>query len=158
MKRFSWSLQRYLDVVNQRETALRAEVLAAAQKVSVVREKIKRRQAALDATLRGLSAEPVESRLPRQQIAADCFGAERRAMRSLGKELAQIEALHKELLARLKDIRARRKTLEKLREESHTEYLRQVAVVEQKQHDEISQMAFVRNSAGKQMDCRSMTA
>lgn len=157
MKRFNWSLQRYLDVVNQRETALRTEVLAAARKASGVREKIKRREEALDATLRGLSSEPVESRLPRQQIAADCFGAERRAMQSLGQELARIEALHKELLARLKDIRARRKTLEKLREEALAEYVRQAAVVEQKHHDEISQMAFVRNSAGKQAGCRSMT-
>ncbi len=158
MKRFDWSLQRYLDVVNQREAALRAEVLAEARKASGVRRKIKRRQDALDAMLMGLSAEPVESRLPRQHIAAECFGAERLAMQSLGKELARIETLHKELLARLKDIRARRKTLEKLREEALADYLRQVAVAEQKHHDEISQVAFVRNSTVKQADCRSMTA
>ncbi len=158
MKRFDWSLQRYLDVVSQREAALRAKVLAEARNALCVRRKIKRRHEALDATLRGLSAEPVESRLPRQQIAAECFGAERRAMLALGKELVQIEALHKELIARLKDIRARRKTLEKLREEALAEYVRHVSMVEQKQHDEISQMAFVRNSAGKQAGCRGMTA
>ncbi len=158
MKRFNWSLQRYLDVVRQRESALRAEVLAAVRKASAVRRKIERRRQALDATLRGLSAEAVEYRLPRQQVAADCFGAERQAMRALGTELARIEALHKELLARLKDIRARRETLEKLREEALAEHLRQAAAAEQKHHDEVSQIAFVRNSAGSHADCRSMTA
>jgi len=158
MKRFNWSLQRYLDVVRQRESALRSEVLAAARKASAVRRKIERRRQALDATLRGLSAEPVESRLPRQQVALDCFGAERKATRVLGTELARIEALHKELLVRLKDIRARRETLEKLCAEALAEYLHQAAVAEQKHHDEISQVAFVRNSAGPRADCRSMTA
>jgi len=158
MKRFNWSLQRYLDVVRQRESALRAEVLAAARKASAVRRKIKRRRQALDEALRGLSAEPVESRLPRQQVAADCFGAERQAMRAMEAELADIEALHKELLARLKDVRARRETLEKLRAEALDEHLRRAAAAEQKHHDEISQIAFVRNSAGPHADCRSMTA
>ncbi len=158
MKRFNWSLQRYLEVVRQRETALRAEVQAASGQMAVVRTKINRRVSALETILRGLSGEPVESRLPRQQVAADCFAAERRVMDVLNAELARIDALRKDLLVKLKDIRARRETLEKLREEAYGEHLRQVAATEQKDHDEISQVAFVRRSAGSQPGCRSMTA
>jgi len=158
MKRFVWSLQRYLDVVRQRESVLRAEVLAAGRQVAAQRRAILRRAEALAAMLRGISAEPAEARLPDQQLVMGCSAVERRAMEALEAELSRLEARRQELLARLRDIRARRETLEKLRQAALADYLRQAAAAEQKQHDEISQIAFVRNAARGPADCRSITA
>jgi hypothetical protein len=158
MKRFVWSLQRYLDVVRQRESVLRAEVLAAARRVAAQRRAILRRREALAAMLSGISAKPAEARLPDQQLVMGCSAVERRAMEALVAELSRLEARRQELLARLRDIRARRETLEKLRQAALADYLRQAAADEQKQHDEISQIAFVRNAARGPAGCRSITA
>ena len=158
MKRFVWSLQRYLDVVRQRESVLRAEVLAAGRQVAAQRRAIARRLKALSAMLCGISAEPTEARLPDQQLVVGCSAAERRAMEALEAELSRLEARRQELLGRLRDIRARRETLEKLRQEALDQYLRQAAAAEQKQHDETSRIAFVRNAARGPADCRSITA
>jgi hypothetical protein len=158
MKRFVWSLQRYLDVVRQREKVLRAEVLAAARRVAAQRRAIIRRREALAAMLGGISAEPTEARLPDQQLVMGCSAVERRAMEAMEAELSRLEARRQELLARLRDIRARRETLEKLRETALADYLRQAAAAEQKQHDEISRIAFVRNAARGPADCRSIMA
>ena len=158
MKRFAWSLQRYLDVVRQRESALRAEVLAAGRQAAAQRRAILRRREALAAMLGGISAEPAEARLPDQQLVMACSAAERRAMEAMEGELSRLEALRRELLGRLRDIRARRETLEKLRQEALAQYLRQAASAEQKQHDETSRIAFVRNAARKPAGCRSITA
>jgi hypothetical protein len=158
MKRFAWSLQRYLDVVRQREGALRAEVLVAGRRVAAQRRAILRRREALCAMLSGISARPAEARLPDQQLVMGCSAAERRAMGTLEAELSRLEARRQELLGRLRDIRARRETLEKLRQETFAQYLRQAASAEQKQHDETSQMAFVCNAARGPADCGSITA
>jgi len=158
MKRFVWPLQRYLDVVRQREGALRAEVLAAARQVAAQKRAIRRRAEALAAMLNGISVRPAGQRLPDQQLVMRCFAAERRAMAALEAELSRLEAWRQELLARLRDIRARRETLEKLRQETFADYLRQASADEQKQHDETSRIAFVRNAALGPADCRSITA
>ncbi len=158
MKRFVWSLQRYLDVVRQREIVLRGEILAAARQVATQRRAILRRRDALTAMLSGISAEPAEARLPDQQLVLGCSTAERRAMGAMEAELHRLESRRQELLGRLREIRARRETLDKLRKEVFADYLRQAAAAEQKQHDEISQTAFVRGAARAAADCRSITA
>ena len=53
MKRFTWPLQRLLEVTVQRERALQAELLALSRQVASLRQRILRRQA----VLRGLLAE-----------------------------------------------------------------------------------------------------
>ncbi len=158
MKRFAWSLQRYLDVIRQREGVLRGEVLAAARQVASQRRAILRRRDALAAMLSGISAKPAEVRLPDQQLVMGCSAVERRAMEAMEAELSRLEARRQELLGRLRDIRARRKTLEKLCQEALAQYLRRAAAAEQKQHDETSRIAFVRNAARERADCRSITA
>jgi predicted nucleic acid-binding Zn-ribbon protein len=133
-------------------------VLAAARQVAAQRRAIVRRRDALAAMLGGISAEPTEARLPDQQLVMGCAAVERRAMEAMEAELSRLEARRQELLVRLRDIRARRETLEKLRHEALAQYLRQEAAAEQKQHDETSRIAFVRNTARERADCRSITA
>jgi len=158
MKRFVWSLQRYLEVVRQREDVLRGEVLAAGRQVAAQVLAIRRRRDALAAMLSGISAEPAEARLPDQQLVMGCSAVERRAMEAMEAELSRLKDRRQELLARLRDIRARRETLEKLRQEAMAQHLRQEDAAEQKQHDETSRIAFVRNAARGPVDCRSITA
>jgi len=158
MKRFAWPLQRYLDVVAQREEAMKARVGLASSAVVAARVAIRRRKRALADTLLRIAGEPGPRRLADQRIAVGCEPAERRAIEAMSAELAQLEARRKELLAQLRDLRARREMLEKLREEARAEYLRQVELEERKLHDQTSQIAFVRRSALGLAGDRSMTA
>jgi len=158
MKRFAWPLQRYLDVVRRREDALKARLTAAASAVAAARLAIRRRKDALAETLRRIAELAEPRRLADQQVAVGCEPAERRAIEAMAAELAELEAKRKQLLAELRDMRTRREMLEKLRDQARGEYLREVEIEERKDHDQTSQIAFARSSAGPTETRRSMTA
>lgn len=157
MKRFAWSLQRYLDVVRRREDALKASFASASAAVAQSRLAIRRRKQALARVLREIAAKPDSERLIGQEIVLACEPAERKAIEAMSAELEKREARRKELLTQLRDMRARREMLEKLREQALAEYRREVGAEELKLHDQTSQIAYVRRSASGP-DRRSMTA
>jgi hypothetical protein len=70
MRKFLWPLQRLLHVTEQRERAMRLEVLAVVQQAAVVKRQILRRQAVLRDLLAGLSLDAIERVFEQRQPTA----------------------------------------------------------------------------------------
>jgi len=144
MKKFTWPLQRLLDVTAQRETAARAAVFALAHAMVVLRGNIamlvSRRRAVLDE----LAGGDLQQRMARQEFimaAADTLTGQAKAADT---ELAQLATRRKAKMAELMQLRARRKLLETLRERALTQWRLEQNRQEQTQLDESASIAFAR--------------
>jgi flagellar biosynthesis chaperone FliJ len=144
MKRFQWPLQRVLDVTLQRERALRMDLFRLSQKIAGVHRKIFRRQAVLRETLGELAARNVGQRLPEQQVVMQCSPAERARLDRMRADLQDLQKLRSDTIDTFIKTRSSRRTLERLLEEASRQHTADMLREEQKQLDESSQVAFVR--------------
>jgi flagellar biosynthesis chaperone FliJ len=144
MKRFRWRLQRVLDITEQRERALRAELLALAQAIARVRQEILGRQALVRTILAELAQRSLPERLPEQALVLQCAAAEERILRRLRTRQKDLETQRAAKTEAYLRIRARRETLRRLREEARQKHLREQLLLEQKQFDETAHLAYAR--------------
>jgi len=144
MKRFTWPLQRLLGVTIQRQRALRAELFRLSRELARVRQEIVRRKATLRAMLSDLGDEEFQVRLPRQQVVLSCSAAAEKEMKKLQVQLGALEQHRKELTDQFVKVKAKRESLERLREEAYQRYLKDLSRLEQKQLDDSAQIAFAR--------------
>lgn len=144
MKRFSWPLQRYLDVTIQREQGARAVLFALSREIAALRGQIIRRQSMLRTLLEDLSAQEFSERLARQELVMRCSAALEREMTRLRQKLTGLEKQRQEQTAAFMRLRNSRQTLEKVRVEALQRHARQQDVLEQKQLDENAHVSFAR--------------
>jgi flagellar export protein FliJ len=145
VKRFQWRLQRVLDITEQREEALRTELLALAHRIVKVRQEIVARQTTMRMILAELAARALAERLPEQSVVLASATAEERVIRGLRAKQAELQ---KERAARTEQFlafRARRRTLDRLREEARAKHLREEGKREQLEFDEGAHLAFARS-------------
>jgi hypothetical protein len=83
VKRFTWRLQRVLDITEQREGVLRQELLVLAHRIIAVRQEILLRQASVRGLLDDLGRRVFAERLPRQLVVMACAAAEERLLERL---------------------------------------------------------------------------
>lgn len=144
MKRFSWPLQRLLDVTAQREQALRGEIASLAAQAALVVADIRERRAQMTAMLADLGTLELQQRLARQEVLMRCAGAYEQQIDALHKRLTDLRAQRQQKMTQLLDVRSRRQTLEKLRDGAMDRWRAEYARWEQKQTDEAAAMAFAR--------------
>ena len=144
MKRFAWRLQRVLEITDQRERVLRAELYALAHEISRVRHEIIARQITVRTVLDELARKSLAERLGEQTIVLACAAAEERILARLRAQQAEFEAKRAATTARFLKERSMRRALEHLREEAYAKYLKVVAARELAEFDEVSHIAFTR--------------
>ena len=146
MKRFTWPLQRLLDVTAQRETAARAALFALAHAMVALRGRmavlVSRRRELLD----GLSRDDIERRMARQDFIMASADAMTRQERTMETELTELATRRKARMAELMRHRARRQLLEKLRERALAQWRHEQNRQEQLQLDETASIAFARRT------------
>jgi len=147
MKKFSWPLQRLLDVTAQRESAARAALFALAHAMVALRGQMavlaSRRRDLLD----DLARDDIARRLARQEFvmaAADALTGQWRERDAQWNELA---ARKKNKMTELTRHRTRRQLLEKLRERALAAWRNETLRQEQTQLDEAANIAFTRRSS-----------
>ena len=144
MKKFTWPLQRLLDVTAQRETAARAAVFALAHAMVALRGRIavlvSRRRELLDE----LARDGIERRMARQDFVMASADTLTKQLRALDAELADLAARRKAKMTELMQHRARRKLLENLRERALAQWRNEQNRQEQLQLDEAANIAFTR--------------
>lgn len=143
MKAFRWRLQKLLDLKQQQERAVRAELSALVGRIAALRRAIRRRRGYLRAVLRQIGAEDTARRLPRQELFLSCCNGGDPEIRRLGRRLAELERQHREKLQEARRRRQARRTLERLRQEAKVRYDRQWNAAEQRQLDESASIAYV---------------
>ena len=151
MKRFSWPLQRLLDLAVQKEQVLQGQVLKLAQEIRSLHREVRQIRSQIADRLRDLAAQPLMERLARREVFLR-WSTSRES--EIAGKLGQAQALQEErksLLEEFRRARTTRKTLERLREESLLRYKRQCLRTEQGRLDEAAQGAHARGTIQKRM-------
>jgi hypothetical protein len=148
MKRFSWRLQRVLEITAQRERLLRAEVLALAHEIARVRHEIAARRKTVQTILDDLGRKALADRLGEQTIVLACAAAEERILAGLQGRREALESERKLKTEQFMKQRTLRRSLERLRETAYDKYRQAMAAREQAEFDEVSHIAFARRLGG----------
>jgi hypothetical protein len=144
VKRFSWRLQRVLDVTEQRERLMEAELLALAQRVVLARQGILARQALVRMLLADLGRRPLADRLAEQTLVLECARTEQRTLDDLRAKLKDLEDERQRATERLMEVRTRRRMLERLRDEARRRHDKEMDRLEQAALDEAAHLAHAR--------------
>ncbi|MBS3734251.1 MAG: hypothetical protein KGY99_04920 [Phycisphaerae bacterium] len=147
MKRFTWPLQRLLDVTAQRELALRAELFAFARRIAQQRQQIVHRRSVLDGMLEALGRDASAERLTRQELFMRYAETARQEIDSLNMQLESLRKQRRQKTAEFSKIRSSRKALERLREQARRRWRRDYMRFEQKVTDENANLAYARQRA-----------
>jgi hypothetical protein len=142
--RFKWRLQRVLDITDQRERALRADLGRLARDIYLVRQDIAARQAAVRTLLEDLGRRTLAERLPEQAVVLAAASVEQRILKALRTREAGLVAARDAMTEKYLRTRGTRQTLERRREEARLRYVRAATRVEQTQFDEVAHMAHDR--------------
>ena len=148
MKRFSWPLQRLLDLAVQKEQTLQGQVLKLAREIRSLREEVRQIRSQIAERLRELAQQPLMERLARREIFLRWSVSRESEIASTLGQITALQERRKSLLEEFHRARAARKTLERLREESLLRYKKQCLRTEQGRLDEAAQGAHARRSMG----------
>jgi flagellar biosynthesis chaperone FliJ len=147
MKKFHWPIQRLLDVTVQRENALRMEMMSLVRQIAAIKNDILQRREALRMSLEALAGFDIQQRIASQEMFMKQAGRIEVVITALGNKQKQAQVLRADKAAVLMKTRSSRRTLERLRQEAWQRYLRQQAIIEQKQFDETAHSALARKAS-----------
>ncbi len=142
-----------MNVTEQRENALRAELFALSRDIAWTHQEIFRHQTMLRTQLANLRSEQLSQRIPKQELFLASAKVTERILRDLGTRLEDLKDKRSSKAKEFVKIKASRETLERMRQEAQIEHTRQELRTEQKMFDERAQIAFAR---GQKQAARSL--
>ncbi|MCK5172867.1 MAG: hypothetical protein KAR47_05715 [Planctomycetes bacterium] len=144
MKKFSWRLQRLLDIKIKQEEAIRMELVAVTEQAVGVRSRIMMEKAAIRQMLADIEDLSGEERLEKQEFFLRYVHVSDEKIARLQGELAVLEKLRREKIQEILKIRKFRRGLEKLREKARSEFIRDQERLEQNQLDDRTSTSYAR--------------
>ncbi len=145
MRRFVWRLQKVLDVKSKQEQLKRNELFRIAEQLAAKRGELLLRQRILQDMMAEIQEDTSSARWNTQEFFLRHAAADDEWIRQLQAEITTLEIRHKEKAAEVLAVRRFKEGLEKLRERAKEQYLREQEKLEQKDSDERTTIAFVRN-------------
>jgi flagellar FliJ protein len=146
MKRFVWRLQRVLDVKIKQEQVKQTELFHLTQAVAEKRTELLVEQHTLQELLDTIAAERSSRRLGDQEMFLRHAVTNDERIRRLKETIQTLESQRKEKLAELLALRQFKEAMERLREEARQRFIEEQERLEQKESDERTLIAFVRNT------------
>jgi flagellar biosynthesis chaperone FliJ len=144
MKRFTWRLQRVLDVKQKEEQIKRAALLAVTEKLVLTKNELYMQKKILKKLIDELSAQSPKNRLSKQQFFLNCSITNDKIIKSLINAVTDLETQKKEKLAELIKIKRYNEGLEKLRIEAKSKFIKEQETLEQKDSDDLTTIRFAR--------------
>lgn len=148
MNRFTWRLQRVLDVKTKEEQLKRIELFQLAEQLAARRSGLLLRQRILQDLLSEIRRDRSPQRLGSQEFLLRRAAVDDEQIRGLREEIAVLEARHKEKTAEVLAIRRFKEGLEKLRTQAKEQYIGEQERLEQRELDEGTTIAFARQESG----------
>jgi flagellar FliJ protein len=144
MKRFQWRLQRVLDIKIKEEQVKRAQLLEITEKLAQAKGELFMQKRILTDTISNLSMENPKNRLEKQELFLKCAAINDELISKLEKKVAEVEKKQKEKISEVLKIKQFRKSLERLREETKTNFITEQEKIEQKDADELTTISYSR--------------
>ena len=147
MKRFAWRLQKVLDIKSKQEQLKRNELFRIAEELAVKHGELLMRQRILQDLVTEIQGQEVLTRWNTQEFFLRHAANDDEQMHGLREEIAGLKIRHQEKTAEVLTVRRLKEGLEKLRAQAKEQYIREQEKTEQKESDERTALAFVRNES-----------
>lgn len=151
MKKFVWRLQRVLDIKIKEEQIKRAELLEITERLTFAQSELLMQKRILTETINSLSKVEPKKRLDSQELFLKYSAINDELIENLTKKVRQIEKEQKNKIGEIIKIKQFRKSLEKLREETKTQFIKEQEKIEQKEADEMTTIAVSRRIMNKEL-------
>ncbi|MHC4430315.1 MAG: hypothetical protein ACYTBS_00610 [Planctomycetota bacterium] len=146
MKRFTWRLQRLLEIKTKQEQKERQELFKLTERLAERRSEMLMRQKMLKDVIDGLAAVNPKRRLGEQEFFLRHAKTSDDQIRKLKERISQLESQQKEKIAQVLEIRRFKEGLEKLRIEAKRRFIAEQEKLEQHELDEAAIVSFVRKA------------
>lgn len=146
MKRFVWRLQRVLDVKQKQEHKARAELFKLAERLVEARGELLTQQKILEDIAYGLTRQNPKKRLGHQEFFLKHSATSDELIRKLKEKVRALEVEQREKVAEVLRLRRFKQGLERLREETKRQFIREQERLEQKELDERAGISFIRRA------------
>lgn len=143
--KFTWRLQRLLDLKAREEDVKRDELVALTERAAAIRSRILIERAGFRRMLSELRNTPDGDRLTEQETVLNYAHVFDAKIVRLEANLSELETLQRAKITEVLEIRKFRKGLEKLREKALAEFVRYEQKQEQKETDEYAALSFSRD-------------
>ena len=147
MKRFTWRLQRVLDIKGKEEQIKKAELLGITEKLAQRRGELFMKQRLLKDMIESLSEEEPKVRLDKQAFFLRFSSTNDELIKKLKCEIKELVIQQKEKIAEVLKIRQFKEGLEKLRVEAKSQFIKEHEKLEQKDANEMATESFARKIA-----------
>jgi flagellar FliJ protein len=144
MKRFVWRLQRVLDIKIKEEQVKRAELLEITEKLMRAQTELIMQKRILADTINNISQQKPKQRLDSQELFLTSAAVNDELIRKLGKHVIEIEKQQQEKISEVMRIKQFRKSLEKLREETKMQFIKEQEKLDQKDADDLTTISYSR--------------
>jgi flagellar biosynthesis chaperone FliJ len=144
MRRFTWRLQRVLDVKAKEEQLRRTELFRLTELLTAKRGEMLMRQRVIENLLADLRNDRSPERLSSQAFVLQRVAVDDERIRKLQEEIAALEVRHKDKTAELLTVRRYKEGLEKLRAQAKEEYIQEQERLEQKEQDDRTTVSCAR--------------
>jgi flagellar protein FliJ len=144
MKRFVWRLQRVLDIKIKEEQIKRAELIEITERLARAQNELIMQKKILEDIINSLAEEHPRSRLDKQEFFLKNSAINDELIKKLESKIKEIEKQQKEKISEVIKVKKFRKSMEKLRDETKMQYIKEQEKIEQKDADEITTMSFAR--------------
>lgn len=144
MKRFTWRLQRVLDIKIKEEQIKRAELFEITQKLAQAQNELLTQKRILEDIINSLAEEHPRNRLDKQELFLKCSAINDELIKKLESKVKEIEKRQKEKINEVLKVKKFRKSLEKLRVEAKMQYIKEQEKLEQNEADEMTTIGFAR--------------
>lgn len=146
MKRFVWRLQRVLDVKEKQEHKARAELFKLTERLVEARGELLMQQKILEDITYGLTRQNPRKRLGHQEFFLKHSAASDELIRKLKEKVHVLEVEQREKVEEVLKLRRFKQGLERLREETKRQFIREQEKLDQKEMDERARISFVRRA------------
>jgi flagellar biosynthesis chaperone FliJ len=144
MKQFVWRLQRVLEIKTKQEQTKRAELLELTGRLARTRRELLTEQRKLEDLISVIAAKNSRQRLSEQELFLKCSLTNNELINKLKDKIKELELLRSRKTAEVLKVRRFRKSLEKLRAEAKTQFIKEQEKLEQKESDQNSTIGFAR--------------
>jgi len=144
MKRFVWRLQRVLDIKTKQEQTKKVELLKLTEKLTQTRGELLTQKRILEDIIQDLTGRHPRKRLCQQEFFLRCSSTNDELIEKLKSKVSELESQQREKIAEVLKIRRFKKSLERLRAEAKTQFMKEQEKLEQKDSDERNAIDFGR--------------
>ena len=146
MKRFTWRLERVLEIKKKQEQKERVELFELTERLAERRAELLMRQKMLKDIIRELAEADPGQRLGDQEFFLRYAGTSDEQIKRLKDQVGELESQQQEKIADVLKIRRLKEGLEKLRAEAKRQFIEEQEKLDQKELDETAIVSFVRKS------------